>query len=140
MAKQAALSQRDQILEAADQFFFIAESLHRRLTSGVAFAEGAQASRDLYSLLVEEYGLRARAAILRNDADAHTVENSTIDQDTILSILNQASQVIGQSVNLSELRSVVAHVSTLCVGINTRKGTLVDTLVTELRLELQSSD
>ncbi len=80
MELNRALSTVDHVLAVADRFFYIANVLHRRLNAGPLNDQFTQQSTELYSLLVEEYGLRARAAILRNDATAHTVTNTSVDQ------------------------------------------------------------
>jgi len=134
MELNRALSNVNCVLAAADSFFQIADLLHRRLNSGpLNGAQSEQPTTELYSLLVEEYGLRARAAILRNDAVAHTVGNTTIDQTHLLAVLNQAGKVISEIDHLDQLRSIVADVSTLCVGISPGKGLTVDFLLGQLQ-------
>lgn len=137
MTSYPALSTVGDVLAVADQFFGIADMLHRRLNSGVIGAGQVQPAADLYGLLVEEYGLRARAAILRNDAAAHVVDNTTIAQTMLVEVLTQAAEAIARIVELNQLRSVIADVSTLCVGISPGKGRVVDFLVKNMAADLQ---
>lgn len=136
MESNPALSTVDKVLEVADRFFEIADLLHRRLTVGLDGIQSTQHSTDLYSLLVDEYGLRARAAILRNDAKAHTVSNTSVWQDHLLSVLCHAGVTISRINSLEQLRSVIAGVSTLCVSISPGKGAVVDFLLTQLEKDL----
>lgn len=135
MTSYPALSTVDAVLAVADRFFEIADLLHRRLNGG-PIATGLQPSTRLYGLLVEEYGLRARAAILRNDAAAHVVENIVIEQSSLMELLTQAGHAIARMDELARLRSLVAGVSTLCVGISPGKGRVVEFLANELEADL----
>lgn len=139
MELNCALSTVGHVLAVADRFFYIADVLHRRLKAGPLNDQFTQQSTELYSLLVEEYGLRARAAILRNEATAHTVTNTSVDQDTLLCVLNQAGEAISHIDSLDKLRSIIAGVSTLCVGISPGKGAVVDFLLSDLQKDLRLS-
>ncbi len=134
-----ALANVDDVKAAADKFFQIADLLHRRLTASPGpLSDSTQQTNDLYSLLVEEYGLRARASILRNEAAAHLVLNARVSQTSLLDTLTRAGELIIKLDNLAHLRSVIAGVSTLCISISPGKGRVVDFLEQELRSELTS--
>lgn len=137
MNSQNALSTVDHILVVADRFSHIANVLHTRLTSGKIGVEKVYSTTDLYGLLIEEYGLRARTAILHNDAAAHVVGNTMVGQAELMEALEKAGEAIAELEKVTDLRSVIASVSTLCVGISPNKGRVIDFLVTDLRKELK---
>lgn len=137
MQPNHALSTVDHVLAVAERFFHVADLLHRRLNAGLGSGASIVPPAELYSLLVEEYGLRARAAILRNHATAHTVSNTSVDQESLLTVLNEAGEAIGRINRLDQLRSVIAGVSTLCVGISPGKGPVVDFLLKQLQEDLR---
>ncbi len=132
-----ALSNADQVREVAHNFFRIADLLHRRLNAGPTQSAEASASTDLYRLLVEEYGLRSRAAILLNDAGAHIINNATLSQQALLELLANSGVYISQEPSPQRLRSLVASVNTLCAGISPGKGHVIDYLAKELRQDLR---
>lgn len=137
MSSTCALSSLDDVQVVANRFSNIADLLHRRLSMGSIESASGQNSTDLYRLLVEEYGLRARAAILRNDALAHTMTDSTTTQTALLEVLDNASKEISGIEQLSNLRTIIVCVSTLCVAISPGRGRVIDFLVSELNRELQ---
>jgi hypothetical protein len=139
MHHPTALANVDDVKTAADKFFQIADLLHRRLTASLGpLRDSAQQTNDLYSLLVEEYGLRARASILRNDAAAHLVLNARVSQASLLDTLTRSGEMIIRLDDLAHLRSIIAGVSTLCVSISPGKGRVVDFLEQDLQNELSS--
>jgi hypothetical protein len=101
MNSYPALLTVDDLLAVADRFFGIADLLHRRLNSAPIGVGQVSPSNDLYGVLVEEYGLRARAAILRNDAAVHVVDNTTIEQVSLMEVLTQAGETIARMDNLA---------------------------------------
>jgi hypothetical protein len=133
-----ALSSVERIQEAADCFFAISDALHRRLVAG-GFDEGhLNPSIEVYGILTDEYGLRARASILRNDANFHIVENASKDQQSLLSALKKATLALEKINNIRELRSIVVSISTLCVAISPGKGGVVDFLLSQLQSDLSN--
>lgn len=140
MTPSNALSSAENVLTTANGFFAIADALHQRLNSGATRTLFSEASTDLYGMLIEEYGLRARAAILRNNAKQHVVDNCKVSQERLYRCLGATAQQVLTIPGAAQLRSVVASVNTLCVGISPGKGHVVDFLVKELEddLELKS--
>lgn len=137
LTSNPALSTVADVVAVADQFFGIADLLHRRL-SGSPIGHGQDKhSTDLYGLLVEEYGLRTRAGILRNDAATHVVGNAVVEQEQLVKVLAEAGAVLTGLAHLSQIRSLIAVVSALCVGISPGKGRIVDFLAKELDSDLQ---
>lgn len=130
-----ALSTVDHLHAVADSFFRIANLIHRQLNCGEVHEPGS-AWPDLHGLLIEEYGLRARASILRNDAASHLITNCTIEDVELLAILEQAAKTIPLVRQVSQLRSLISCISTLCVGISPGKGHVVEFLAAELRQEI----
>jgi hypothetical protein len=138
MTPSNALSSAENVLATADGFFAIADALHQRLNSSATRVLFAAASTDLYGMLIEEYGLRARAAILRNNAKQHVVDNCTVSQERLYRCLEATAHQVLTIPGAAQLRSVVASVNTLCVGISPGKGHVVDFLVQELEGDLES--
>lgn len=133
-----ALSSVENVLAIANGFFAIADALHQRLNSSATRILFAEASTDLYGMLIEEYGLRARAAILRNNAKQHVVDNCEVSQERLYRCLEATAHQVLIIPGAAQLRSAVASVNTLCVGISPGKGHVVDFLVHELEDDLRS--
>jgi hypothetical protein len=136
MTPSNALSSAENVLSTADGFFAIADALHQRLNSSATRVLFAASSTDLYGMLIEEYGLRARAAILRNSTTQHIVENCTMTQERLSRCIDEAANQVFSIPSAAQLRSVVASVNTLCVGISPGKGHVVDFLTQELESDL----
>lgn len=134
-----AFSSTSYVTSAAEEFVHIADALHRRLNASSFQAEASPETTDLYGLLVEEYGLRTRAAILRNSAAAHVVSNANLDQSALISVLQSVVAAIPSTTHLSTLRSLIAGVSTLCVSVSPGKGKAVDFLAQELEAEVRAN-
>ncbi len=133
-----ALSSAENVLATADGFFAIADALHQRLNSSATRSLFASASMDLYGMLIEEYGLRARAAILRNNTKQHVVDNCKVSQERLYRCLEATAHQVLTIPGAAQLRSVVAGVNTLCVGISPGKGHVIDFLIHELEDDLKS--
>ena len=131
-----ALSTVDHLHAVADRFFGIANLIHRQLNCGKVHQEPGSSWSDLHGLLIEEYGLRARAAILRNDAAAHLISNCSIQEAELLAVLEQAAEAIPNIRQVYQLRSLIAGISTLCVGISPGKGHVVEFLAAELKKDV----
>jgi len=130
----AALSNEKNVIEVADHFYTIANALHFRLsTKARAESENLE---DLYSLLTEEYGLRARAGILRNSAKTHIVSDSTATQVELCEALSHATTKIPEIAEIAQLRTLTKTVSTLCVCISPGKGRVIDFMLQELLRDL----
>lgn len=136
MTPSNALSSAEDVLATADGFFAIADTLHKRLNSSATRVLFAETSANLYGMLIEEYGLRARAAILRNNPKEHVVDNCKVSQERLFRCLDATAHQVLSMPSAAQLRSVVASVNTLCVGISPGKGHLVDFLVQELEGDL----
>lgn len=134
MAK--AFSSVANVVETADQFFFVADALHKRLNSRSLTQGNSEPSDALYGLLIEEYGLRTRAGILRNSAKAHVINNSSVDHSDLIQLLRKSAETISKIDDLLPLTRLTTTISTICVGINPDKGHVVDFLVNELQEDL----
>jgi hypothetical protein len=128
------LSTEPNVVETSDHFFAIADALHRRLNTHALTQ--VPSSVDLYGLLVEEYGLRARASILRNSAKSHVILDGISEHSELLSLLNRASETIPNISDFHQLRALTSTISTLCVSICPGKGRVVDFMVNELQHDL----
>lgn len=140
MNKNPVFSCVEYIQDSSDRFFAISDVLHRRLTVGGFHQEATSVSLEIYGVLVDEYGLRARASILRNDAIYHVVENATRDQKSLLTTLDNAAVALERVHDLHELRSIVVSISTLCVAISPGKGAVVDFLIDQLQGEIYNCE
>ena len=138
MTPPNALSSAEYVLAAADGFFAFANALHQSLNSSATRTLFSADSTDSYGMLLDDYGLRARAGILRNNAMEYIVENCEVSQERLCRCLDAASHQVLNIPSAAQLRSVVAGVSTLCVGISPGKGRVVDFLVQELEDDLKS--
>lgn len=126
----------ENVSATASHFFSIADALHSRLNSAATRKLFSASSTDLYAMLLEEYGLRARAAILRNNPMQHTVINSQVSSERLFRCLKVTADQVLSLPSASQLRSVVSSVSTLCVSISPGKGHVIDFLIEDLENEL----
>lgn len=131
-----AFSNITNVIETADHFFFVADALHKRLNSRSLKPGNGEPSDALYGLLIEEYGLRTRAGILRNSAKAHLINNANTNHSDLLQLLRSSAETIGKINDLLQLTRLTTTISTLCVSINPGKGHVVDFLVNELQGDL----
>lgn len=131
-----AFSSITTVIETADHFFFVADALHKRLNSRSLTQGNSEPSDGLYGLLIEEYGLRTRAGILRNSAKAHVIDNASTDHSDLILLLRSSAETIGKIDDLRQLTRLTTTISTLCVSINPGKGHVVDFLVGELQNDL----
>ena len=131
-----AFSSVTTVVETADHFFFVADALHKRLNSRSLTQGNGEPSDALYGLLIEEYGLRTRAGILRNSAKAHVIENASVNHSDLIQLLRSSAETIGKIDDLLQLTRLTTTISTLCVSINPGKGHVVDFLVRELQDDL----
>ncbi len=139
MTSLTALSSVEHVIATANRFFQIADSLHRRLNTISSSPQFLGSPNDSYSLLIEEYGLRARSSILRNDAINHVVVGPSVSQSRFDECLELAAKKISLVEDASTLRALVAGVSTLCVCISPTKGAVIEYLTGELEADLNSN-
>lgn len=137
MTSRPALSNATDVQIFAERVLGIADLVHKCVKDGPVAIEAASKSTDLYRLLTEEYGLRTRVTILRNDGAAHVVERCSTDQTNLLKILDSTAGAVARIKHIEQLRSLTAALTTLCVAISPSKAHVVDFLVRELKTEAQ---
>jgi hypothetical protein len=130
-----ALASSAAVIEAADSFSAIAESLHHSLRA--MSDQLSVPTEKAYALITEEYGLRTRLGILRGDAKNRVVIGVTSSQDEFLDLLSSAGQLIRTSRNIDEVAQIVITISALCVSIFPGKQVTVNFLVDRLRAEIR---
>lgn len=137
MTPHPALSNVSDVQVVAERLLGIADLLHRFLKDRAISNGTLWPLTDLYRLLIEEYGLRARAKLLCNDSAAYVVDNATTEQARLVAVLDLASETIVRLNHIAQFRSLIAVMTTMCVGFSTGKGCVVDFLVRELDEQLQ---
>lgn len=135
MTPPTALSTVDHVMAAADRFLMIADAVHHRLTRP---GQPPSDSANLYGILIEEYGLRARAGVLRNSAPQHLVHAANTQQKHLEVCLEATAEHLTHVRNIEQLRSLLTCVNTLCVGIGPNKGHVIDFLVIDLERNLSA--
>lgn len=139
MNSAKALSSIECVQSVANRFFAIADAVHKHLNANSSQnASRATDAVDQFGLLIEEYGLRTRAGILRNSASQYVVTGARTEQEELERCLDLIAQKIGNVPDLVDLRSILASVSTLCVGISPGKSHVIDFLVADLTRDAQT--
>lgn len=128
-----ALSTSDDVIALADSLSQLADKLHavlRRLT-----AKPSADTSIAYALLTEEYALRARTNILRNDAPRHTMDGLEFSQAALIETLGQIEVSLHEADTLEVVRSVVSDLITFASSINPGKTRVVSFLAKELGVQ-----
>ena len=128
-----ALSTSDDVIALADGLSQLADKLHaalRRLT-----AKPSGDTSIAYALLTEEYALRARTNILRNDAPRHTIDGLEFSQASLINALSQIEANLHEADTLEVVRSIVSDLITLASSINPGKTRVVNFLAKELGVQ-----
>jgi len=128
-----ALATSDDVIALADGLSQLADQLHavlRRLT-----AQPAGDTSIAYALLTEEYALRARTNILRNDAPRHTMDGLEFSQASLIETLGQIEASLHEADTLEVVRSVVSDLITFASSINPGKTRVVNFLAKELGVQ-----
>ena len=132
-AQRPALTTTHDIIALAEALNRLADKLHetlRRLTS--------QPSGDTtiaYALLTEEYALRARTNILRNDAQRHTLEGLDFGQAALIKTVDRIEADLHQAMTLELVRSILSDLITFASAINPGKAKVVNFLAKELGVQ-----
>jgi hypothetical protein len=129
-----ALSKKEFLLEVADRFSSIADSLHfslRGLTN-----EKDVSPQKAYALITEEYGLRTRISILKGDSENRIVSGVQEDQASLLDLLVETEGLIKKMNSVDDLAFLVNSVSVLCIAIFPSKNLTLDFLIDCLRSDV----
>jgi len=129
-----ALQSLEAVVEIADCFASIADSVHHVLNRG--FGQIVVPTETMYALLTEEYGLRARLGILRSDAGNRTVIGVSTSQPVLNNLLVQSAEFIRGAESVEQVASIVNSVSVLCLSIFPGKQQTIDFLINRLQMEI----
>lgn len=128
-----ALSTPADVVELAEALNRVADKLHetlRRLT-GQATGDTTLA----YALLTEEYALRARTNILRNDAHRHTLDGLAFGQTAMMATFDRIEADLLAGRTLEEIRSIVSDLITFASSITPGKARVLNFLAQELGVQ-----
>lgn len=122
-----ALATLEDVTEFARMVLATADSLHaalRRLSTSSA------KDPDLgYSVLTEEYAIRARANILLNDSTRHTVENAGFNQADLRNFIVSTEKRIAECASMAELLAASTDVITFASAISSGNARILKLLV-----------
>ena len=130
-----ALSNKEYLIEVADRFSSIADSLHlclRGLTN-----EKDVSPQKAYALITEEYGLRTRLSILKGDSENRTVSGVQVDQESLLELLVETEGLIKKMISVDDLAFLVNSVAVLCISIFPGKSITLDFLIDCLKSDVR---
>lgn len=132
-AQPSALSTPDDVITLAEALNRLADKLHealRRLT-GQATGDTTLA----YALLTEEYALRARTNILRNDAHRHTLDELDFGQTAMMHTFDRIEADLQSARTLEEIRSIASDLITFASSITPGKARVMNFLAKELGIQ-----
>lgn len=127
--KHPALATSNDIIALAEALSKLADNLHAALRRLTAQPDGDKSIA--YSLLTEEYALRARTNILRNDAPRHTMEGLNFCQASLMQTLSQIGASLHEASTLEVVRSIASDLITFASAINPGKARIVNFLAKE---------
>lgn len=111
-----ALTTLDDVTEFARMVLATADTVHaalKRLSASPA------KDPDLgYSVLTEEYAIRARANILLNDSVRHTVEDTSFSQTDLRNFMISTERRIGECTSMAALLSASTDVITFASAVS----------------------
>ena len=111
-----ALTTQEDVTEFARMVLATADSVHAALKR---LSESSAKDLDLgYSVLTEEYAIRARANILLNDSARHTVENAGFRQADLRNFMVSTDRRIGDCVSLAELLAISTDLITFASAVS----------------------
>ena len=125
-----ALTTPDDIIALAEALSRLADGLHDTLRRLTAAPSGDATTA--YALLTEEYALRARTNILRNDAQHHTLDGLSFEQAALMKTIEQIDADLKSATTLPAIRSLLSDLMTFASSINPGKAKVVNFLAQEL--------
>ena len=81
-----------------------------------------------YSVLTEEYAIRARANILLNDSARHTVENAGFDQADLRNFMVSTSKRIAECASMAELLATSTDLITFASAVSSGNARILNVL------------
>ncbi len=121
-----ALTTQEDITEFARMVLATADSVHAALKR---LSESSAKDLDLgYSVLTEEYAVRARANILLNDSARHTVENASFTQADLRNFMVATERRIAKCASMAELLSTSTDVITFASAISSGNASILNLL------------
>lgn len=125
-----ALATQEDVTEFARMVLATANSVHvalKRLSASPA------KDPDLgYSVLTEEYAIRARANILLNDSARHMVENAKFNQADLRNFMVSTESRIEKCASMAELLSASTDLITFASAVSSGNGRILSVLAQAL--------
>ncbi len=125
-----ALATSDDVVALAMVLSQLADELHATLRR--LMAECSSDTAITYALLTEEYALRARTNILRNDACRHALSDLDFSQGALIEALDAIEVRLESASSLEVVRLIVSDLSTFAAAICPGKAKVVNFLAKEL--------
>lgn len=121
-----ALATLEDVTEFARMVLATADSVHTALKR--LSASSAKDPDIGYSVLTEEYAIRARANILLNDSARHTVENLGFSQASLQVFMDSMDKRIDGCVSLAELLSASTDLITFASAVSSGNKRILEVL------------
>lgn len=121
-----ALATVENITEFACMLLATADSVHTALKR---LSASSAKDPDLgYSVLTEEYAIRARANILLNDSARHTVENAGFKQSDLRNFMVSTDRRIGDCESLADLLATSTDLITFASAVSSGNARILNVL------------
>lgn len=121
-----ALATLGDVTEFARMVLATADSVHSALKR---LSASSAKDPDLgYSVLTEEYAIRARANILLNDSARHTVENAGFNQADLRNFIVSTEKRIAECASMAELLSTSTDAITFASAVSSGNARIIKLL------------
>lgn len=121
-----ALSTLEDVTEFARMLLATADSVHAALKR---LSASSAKDPDLgYSVLTEEYAIRARANILLNDSARHTVESAGFKQADLREFMVSTDRRIGDCASLADLLATSTDLITFASAVSSGNARILKVL------------
>lgn len=121
-----ALVTLEDVTEFARMVLATADSVHAALKR---LSASSAKNPDLgYSILTEEYAIRARANILLNDSARHTVENAGFSQANLRKFMGSLDKRVEECVSMADLLSASTDLITFASAVSSGNVKILEVL------------
>lgn len=127
-----AFSSAESVREIALHVMQMSEAIHHALRQLTSAPSADQTSPSPYSLLTEEYALRARANMLLIEAARLARPDFPVSQGTVLEILNRVETRLSQSASVEQLSDMIVALLLFTSSIISRRNQVISTLLENL--------
>ena len=131
MATQA-FSSAESVREIALHVMQMSEAIHHALRQLTSTPSADQTATSPYSLLTEEYALRARVNMLLIEAERLARPDFPVSQGTVLEILMRVEVRLSRSVSVEQLSDIVVALLLFTSSIISRRNQVISTLLENL--------